>query len=230
MIIRVSAQPSADVQCAYCHGALGTIHTECPGCATRLHVDCRWGLRGCPTLGCDAPARLAFGQGVRAPEPAASWPPPRTRAVVATWLNRTAFAACLLFGVGAVTVQIALAECADLSRARADLTQLNEAIHLYRLDTGTYPEALRDLRSRPLEVRRWAGPYVSAPIPQDPWGSDYVYVSGGGLYELISYGRDGAPGGAGFDRDVRLIDFHRRRGRVPPPDHGSRCPRCVDAR
>ena len=38
----------------------------------------------------------------------------------------------------------------------------------------------------------------------DPWGRPYVYRSPGakGEFELVSYGRDGKPGGAGEDADI----------------------------
>jgi general secretion pathway protein G len=42
-------------------------------------------------------------------------------------------------------------------------------------------------------------------VPLDPWGWPYVYRSPGkkGDFELISYGRDGRPGGSGENADVR---------------------------
>ena len=43
-------------------------------------------------------------------------------------------------------------------------------------------------------------------MPLDPWGRPYIYrlaQNGGGFeYELLSYGRDGVPGGEGEDADV----------------------------
>ena len=38
-------------RCAYCHDDLDEASTTCPGCATRLHADCR-DEAGCPTPGC----------------------------------------------------------------------------------------------------------------------------------------------------------------------------------
>jgi len=41
-------------------------------------------------------------------------------------------------------------------------------------------------------------------IPKDPWGFDYRYTAPGehGDYDLLSYGRDGRPGGEGEDADI----------------------------
>ncbi|MGS0758024.1 type II secretion system protein GspG [Roseateles sp. GG27B] len=41
-------------------------------------------------------------------------------------------------------------------------------------------------------------------MPKDPWKNDYQYRSPGehGEYDLLSYGRDGRPGGEGEDADL----------------------------
>ena len=42
-------------------------------------------------------------------------------------------------------------------------------------------------------------------IPLDPWGNEYQYRSpglDGREYDIWSYGRDGKPGGRGFDKDI----------------------------
>src|SRR5581483_807834 len=50
-LVRVHARSIAG-RCAYCHDALGTAWAVCPGCATRLHCECREQALSCPTLGC----------------------------------------------------------------------------------------------------------------------------------------------------------------------------------
>jgi general secretion pathway protein G len=58
---------------------------------------------------------------------------------------------------------------------------------------------------RPLP--RWNGPYLQGAIPPDPWGSKYQYQApgpNGRDYEILSYGRDRAPGGSGDDADISL--------------------------
>lgn len=47
-------------------------------------------------------------------------------------------------------------------------------------------------------------------LPKDPWGNDYVYIvpgRDGRPYEVVSYGADGRPGGAGDAADISSADF-----------------------
>lgn len=42
-------------------------------------------------------------------------------------------------------------------------------------------------------------------VPQDPWGNAYIYLApgrAGESYEIISYGSDGEPNGAGDAADI----------------------------
>lgn len=47
-------------------------------------------------------------------------------------------------------------------------------------------------------------PYLQKAVPDDPWGNPYVFVMPGehGEYDLLSYGRDGMPGGEGQAGDI----------------------------
>lgn len=96
--------------------------------------------------------------------------------------------------------------------ARAQIELLGTALDTYRLDNGAYPtteqglEALWTRPRTPPEPRNWAGPYLRKQVPADPWGNPYVYRSPGQVnpdsYDLLSLGRDGAPGGEGEDADL----------------------------
>jgi general secretion pathway protein G len=93
--------------------------------------------------------------------------------------------------------------------ARAQIDALDKALDQFRLDTGRYPtteEGLQALVVAPTsEVQGWAGPYLMKGVPPDPWGRPYVYQlpgSHGNDFDLLSYGKDGRPGGAGEDADV----------------------------
>jgi general secretion pathway protein G len=93
--------------------------------------------------------------------------------------------------------------------AQAQLESFAKALDQYRLDTGHYPkteQGLAALVARPPGEPKWDGPYLQKAPPPDPWGRPYVYRSPGekSEYELLSLGRDGAPGGAGEDADVVL--------------------------
>lgn len=101
---------------------------------------------------------------------------------------------------------------AKLSAAKAQIELLGLALEQYRLDNDYFPsteQGLEALRAVPLgepAARNWRGPYLRKPVPLDPWGRAYVYRSPGAVnphaYDLLSYGRDGAPGGAGEDEDI----------------------------
>ncbi|MCL6608863.1 MAG: type II secretion system major pseudopilin GspG [Geminicoccaceae bacterium] len=92
--------------------------------------------------------------------------------------------------------------------ARLQLQSLEQALDLYRLDTGSYPttqQGLQALIRDPGGVRGWRGPYLdAASVPLDPWGNPYIYKSPGerGAYDLLSLGADRAPGGSGEATDV----------------------------
>lgn len=91
--------------------------------------------------------------------------------------------------------------------AKTQISLLGTALDAYRLDTGKYPtsdQGLEALRENPNDIFGWDGPYMAKPIPVDPWGNEYLYVSPGenGDYDLYSFGADGQPGGEGEDADV----------------------------
>ena len=103
-------------------------------------------------------------------------------------------------------------EEAKRTKARMQMESIETALKLYKLDNGTYPtteQGLQALVGAPAVgqlARNWReGGYLDkGRVPQDPWGGDYIYLSPGlhGEYDLMSYGRDGQPGGEGPDQDV----------------------------
>ncbi len=92
--------------------------------------------------------------------------------------------------------------------ARAQLDALDKALDQFRLDVGRYPtteEGLQALVAAPTGETRWAGPYLKKGVPADPWGRPSLYQqpgTHGGDFDLLSYGKDGRPGGSGEDADV----------------------------
>ena len=95
---------------------------------------------------------------------------------------------------------------AKTKSAKAQISNFETALDLYRLDVGHYPtsdEGLEALRTKP-EAETWQGPYIEKQIPKDPWGNDYQYRSPGehGEFDLYSYGADGVEGGEGENQDV----------------------------
>lgn len=95
----------------------------------------------------------------------------------------------------------------EVKVARAQADALGKALDQLRLDTGHYPsmeDGLEALVAQPANEPRWDGPYLKKGVPLDPWGNPYVFRSPGehGEYDLISYGKDGKPGGDGEAADI----------------------------
>lgn len=95
----------------------------------------------------------------------------------------------------------------ETKAARAQLDALRKALAAYRLDLGAYPPSdsgLNALVQKPAGAARWAGPYLSKQVPLDPWGHPYVYRMPGrqAEFDLLSYGRDGKPGGTADAADI----------------------------
>lgn len=95
----------------------------------------------------------------------------------------------------------------EVKVARAQLDALGKALDQYRLDVGHYPtteQGLASLLTPPPNEARWDGPYLQKSVPDDPWGNPYVFVMPGehGEYDLLSYGKDGMPGGEGQAGDI----------------------------
>ena len=84
----------------------------------------------------------------------------------------------------------------EIQVARAQIDALEKAIDQYRLDNRRYPTSEEGLAA--------VAPYMKKTVPNDPWGRPYVYQIPGDKadYTVLSYGRDGKPGGTGEDADI----------------------------
>ena len=104
-------------------------------------------------------------------------------------------------------------EDARVTKARIEISNLEQALELYYLDTGMYPSSDQGLRAL-IEMpdtgdvpENWkAGGYLAkSKLPEDPWGNEYAYASPGVHnedYDLYSLGKDGIEGGEGYDADI----------------------------
>ena len=95
----------------------------------------------------------------------------------------------------------------EIATARAQIDALEKALDQYRLDVGRYPSTelgLKALLEKPASEPKWNGPYLRKAVPDDPWGKPYIYKIPGekGDFDLISYGKDGQPGGTGENADL----------------------------
>lgn len=117
----------------------------------------------------------------------------------------------LIIGVLAALIAPNVLDRADDARvtaARTDVTNLMQALKLYKLDNQRFPGAdqgLAALLTKPTTdpvPANWR-PYLEQ-LPKDPWGRPYVYLNPGikGEVDVMSYGADGQPGGEGKNADV----------------------------
>lgn len=87
--------------------------------------------------------------------------------------------------------------------ARMDIGNLQTALKTYYAKKGNYPDTGTGLRSL-VESQ------ILDRAPVDPWGHDYVYMNEGGKPVVISYGRDGSPGGTELDEDISSKDTGKK--------------------
>ena len=104
-------------------------------------------------------------------------------------------------------------------KARVQIESIETALKLYKLDTGSYPSTEQGLQAlvEPPEVGKLAknwreGGYLEkGKVPKDPWDNEFYYlgpdVTGGGDFEIISYGKDGEEGGEGENADISSLEL-----------------------
>jgi general secretion pathway protein G len=99
--------------------------------------------------------------------------------------------------------------------AKQDISTINQALKLYRLDNQRYPTTEQGLQAlvappaAPPPAPNWkTGGYLER-LPKDPWGNPYLYLNPGarGEIDVFSYGADGVQGGTGRDADIGSWDL-----------------------
>jgi general secretion pathway protein G len=95
----------------------------------------------------------------------------------------------------------------EATAAKAQVEAYAKAVDNFRLDMGRFPtteEGLAALSVRPADGDKWNGPYLRKDVVPDPWGHPYQYRAPGtkSEFEILSFGRDGQPGGTGLDADI----------------------------
>jgi len=108
----------------------------------------------------------------------------------------------VIIGVLAALVAPRFLERADEAKVEAckvQMKNIGQALKLYRLQHGKYPNSGEGLQTLVSGSKR----YLDS-IPKDPWGHDYIYLSPGvhGDFDMLSYGVDGQAGGSGMDADI----------------------------
>ena len=99
-------------------------------------------------------------------------------------------------------------EQARRTLAQTSLSNVANALEMYRLDNHKYPttqEGLEALVTKPASAKVFpAGGYLKS-IPNDPWDNPIQYVSPGANgkpFELYSFATDGQEGGEGDNADI----------------------------
>ena len=91
-------------------------------------------------------------------------------------------------------------EAAKVDTAKLDIQNINMALKTYYAKKGNYPDTGAGLKAL-VEQQ------ILDKQPVDPWQHDYVYVLEAGKPVIISYGKDGAPGGTDADADISSKDI-----------------------
>jgi len=104
-----------------------------------------------------------------------------------------AFAATRILGGG---------DRAKVNLAKAQVQTLAEKVQQYESDTGALPGNLDQLVQS--DATGWLGPYAKTTELKDPWNNPYAYKTPGEdkPFDLVSYGKDGKPGGTSVDADI----------------------------
>ena len=100
-------------------------------------------------------------------------------------------------------------DSSKVKTAETQVKMMKMALQTYRLDVGSYPESLNDLRSAPSSVSSyWDGPYLDENVPMDPWNNAYQYRRDANAMEgfyLYSLGADGAEGGEDLNAEIGYV-------------------------
>jgi general secretion pathway protein G len=88
---------------------------------------------------------------------------------------------------------------AKVDRAKMDIANINNALKTYYAKKGNYPDTGAGLKAV-------VDAQILEKMPVDPWDHEYVYLNEGGKPVIISYGKDGTPGGSESDADISSKD------------------------
>lgn len=91
---------------------------------------------------------------------------------------------------------------ATRAKAEADIVTIAQSLDSYAVENmGRYPDTLEALVTPDENGHTFLNRET---VPTDPWGQPYIYEppSGGRKPNVISYGKDTAPGGEGDDADI----------------------------
>jgi general secretion pathway protein G len=91
-------------------------------------------------------------------------------------------------------------EEAKVDRAKLDISNILMALKTYYAKKGNYPDTGAGLKAL-------VDSQILEKQPVDPWDHEYVYMLESGKPVVISYGKDGSPGGSESDADISSKDL-----------------------
>jgi general secretion pathway protein G len=98
---------------------------------------------------------------------------------------------------------------AQITKAKAEIANIENAMKFYRLDNFRYPsseQGVDALVNKPADpsVKNWKSGGYLARLPNDPWGNPYLYLNPGtkGEIDIYTLGADARPGGEGINADI----------------------------
>jgi general secretion pathway protein G len=94
---------------------------------------------------------------------------------------------------------------ARVTKAKADIKAIEEAMNMFKLDNGFYPsaaEGIGALVQAPPRAKRFNPDGYLSKVPTDPWGNEYLYQSDGRNIVVVSLGADGVEGGEAYNADI----------------------------
>ncbi len=90
-------------------------------------------------------------------------------------------------------------EEAKVTTTQVQMKNIEQALKLYKLHNSFFPttdQGLKALVEKPETEpvpKNWKGPYMDK-VPKDAWGNEFIYISDGKHFTLISPGPDGEEG------------------------------------
>ena len=92
-------------------------------------------------------------------------------------------------------------EKANIETTRVQMQTFKQALDLFKMDNGFYPETEQGLQALVMppatgrQPRRYnPSGYLQGEVPLDPWGQPYGYASQGYSFQVFSAGPDGQLG------------------------------------
>ncbi len=119
----------------------------------------------------------------------------------------------ILAGIVGVNV-ISYLSKAKVNAAKTQIASLHNAVNMYKIDTGEYPDnatGLSALVVQPPGVTNWnSDGYLDGKneIPLDPWNNEYEYLYPGSFskFDILTLGADGVDGGENENADIYNSD------------------------